>query len=162
MKWIFLSLIALTLTGCAEISPFSPKMEQKIDNQDGKIDEIKSNQNGMMLEIMKLRQQNEINARDIGNFQQGLLNVNKSNSGTQILQGDGPLVLIFGISVVAMMLIYHYRSRAVKSEKTSEILAQQISMHNDEDLNDEVYLAALNTEVEGEVYHLLTKNKLRV
>jgi hypothetical protein len=36
------------------------RQDQKIDNQNGKIDEIRSNQNGLMLELGKLKQDSQI------------------------------------------------------------------------------------------------------
>lgn len=159
MKRILLiALLALgTVSGCARLDPLSPELKQELDNRDGQIEDIRNNQNGLMLELGKIRQQNDINARDIANFQQGLINRNNENNGVQILQGDGALVMVFAIAVVAMLLIYHYRTQAVKNKKTAEILAQQIAGYNDIMLDDSVFMAAMNTEVEKDVYDLMIK-----
>ena len=159
MKRIFLALILLSFMGCANISP---RNQPKIDNQNGKIDEIRNNQNGVMAEIGKLKQDSEITNSKLKEVQTGLLNLNAAvsrneNSGVQILQGDGALIFIFSIIVIGMLL-YSYRNRAMKSEKTSEILANEIAKFNDAGLNDNIIKAAMNSSSEKEVYHLLAKN----
>lgn len=147
------------IAGC-NVSPFSPKLNQKINNQDGQIEDIKNNQNGIMLEIGKLRQQNDINARDIENAQQGLVNLRGSNnSGIQILSGDGGLLVVCFFGTLSILLILHYRNRATKSEKSAEILAQQIALHDDSNLDDKVFLSALNSPVESDIYHLMVKSQ---
>lgn len=162
MKGIFLAvaLLALLLPGCA-VSPLSPRNRQEIDNQNGKIEDIRNNQNGFMLELMKLRNEQQITARDIENLQQGLINQNNQNSGVQIFQGDGGLIVGFALIVILAMVVLHYRTQAIKNGKTAEILAQQIALHEDQDLDNEVFLAALNTDVEEDIYHLIVKNQLR-
>lgn len=154
-----ISLLFAIITGC-NVSPFSPKLNQKINNQDGQIEDIKNNQNGIMFEIGKIRQQNEINARDIENAQQGLINLRGSNnSGVQILSGDGGLLIVCFFSTLAIVIIFHYRQRATKSEKSAEILAQQIALYDDSDLDDKVFLSALNSPVESDIYHLMVKSQ---
>ena len=153
----------ILLSGCAngnKVSPLSPELNQRINNAEGKIDDIKNNQNGLMIELGKLRQDSQIHARDIENAQQGLVNLRgNQNSGVQILSGDVGLVFIGCLTLLAGFLIYHYRTKAVKSEKAAQILAQQISMCSDENLEGLVYLSALNTDVESEIYHLMGKNQ---
>lgn len=147
-------------TGCARINP---RQDQKIDNQNGKIDEIRSNQNGVMLDILKLKQNAEIQNSQLKEVQQGMVNLNAAvskneNSGVQILQGDGALILVFGLGVVGMLLYYFY-NRAVKAEKSSEIMAAEIARLQDPVLEDNILRAAMNTDFEAHVYHLLTKHK---
>lgn len=158
----FLAVLILAVSGCGvKISPLSPELNQKINNQDGKIDDIKNNQNGIITEIGKIRNQSDLNARDIHDAQQGLMNVKgQENNGIQILQGDGALVMVFSLITIAMMLIFYYRSKSIKSDKTTNILAQQIALHDDQQLNDKVFMAALNTDVESNVYHAIVKNQL--
>ena len=162
MKRIFLTLLAvfsLWLGGCARINP---RLDQKIDNQNGKIEELKNNQNGVMLELGKVRQQAEIQNSQLKEVQQGMINLNTAvsrneNSGVQVLQGDGPMVLIFGLGVVALIL-YHYRQRAIQSEKAVEIMAAEVARFNNPELNDGILRAAMYTDSEKHIYRLLTKN----
>lgn len=118
MKNIFFLYIVLLISGCQN---FSPRMEPKIDNQNGKIDEISNNQNGIMAEIGKIRQETQLLNSQLKEVQNGLLNLNvavsrNENSGVQILQGDGSLLLIYSLAVMGMLL-YWYRDRAVRGEK---------------------------------------------
>lgn len=153
-------MLFLFLAGCANISPFSPDLKQNIDNQNGKIEELKNNQNGLLLEIGKLRQQQDINARDIENAQQGIFNLRGSNnSGVQIFSGDGGLIVLFTLGLAAIGSVLYYRTRALKFEKSAEILAQQIVFYDDASLDDKVFMSALNTDVEKDIYHLMMKNK---
>lgn len=163
MKHIIALFLCLSLVGCGnKISPLSPEMKQSIDNQNGKIDDIRNNQNGVMLELGKLRQQQDINARDIHNAQQGVINLRGAeNSGVQIFSGDGGLILAFFLVISAGFGIYYYRNRAVKSEAATEIMAQQIVAHEDSALDEKVFLSALGTKAEEAVYHSMVRSKAR-
>lgn len=163
MKTFIYILLLILITGCGnKITPLSPELSQKLNNQDGKIDEVKNNQNGMMLEIGKLRQTSEVHARDIGAYQQALIAKNDShnNAGVQILQGDGALVLVFAVIVVALLLVYHFKTKAVKYQKTAELLAQQIS--GDQNMANRVFMAALDSDIEEHVYSLVAKNQKKM
>lgn len=140
-KIFALFLVALSITGCANVSPFSPKNPQKINNQ-GKIEEIKSNQNGIMAEIGKLKQDAQILDSQLKEIQSGLVNINSAisrneNNGVQILQGDGSLILVFALVTVGMLLLW-YRNRAVISEKNLSIMAKEVVKFNNTTLNDEI------------------------
>ena len=148
-KATVLFTILMFCIGCGKISPVSPELNQRLNNTDGKIDEIKNNQNGLMLELGKINQKQEIIGRDIENAQEGIVNLKgSSNSGIQIFSGDGGILALISISVALIYSIFHYRSKYIKSEKTADILAQQIALKNDTELDDKVFLSALNTEVE--------------
>ena len=152
--------LALLGNGCAKINP---RNDQKIDNQNGKIDDIRSNQNGLMLELGKLRQESSVHDSQLKEVQQGMFNLNAAvsrneNSGVQILQGDGPLILIFGLGVIGMLL-YYFRNRAIQAEKAADIMATEIARMNDPNLENNVLRSALYTDVEAKVYHLLVKKK---
>ena len=156
-------VIALTvgLSGCANLNP---RNQSPIDNQNGRIDEIRNNQNGVMAEIGKLKNESAITNSQLKEMQQGLLNLNAAvsrneNSGVQILQGDGALILVFSLAIIGMLL-YWYRDRAVKSEKASEIMAKEIAKFNDPVLNDNVLRAAMHSDAETHVYHMLVKQQL--
>ena len=155
-------VLALTvgLSGCANLNP---RNQSPIDNSNGKIDEIRNNQNGVMAEIGKLKNESAITNSQLKDMQQGLLNLNAAvsrneNSGVQILQGDGALILVFSLAVIGMLL-YWYRDRAVKSEKASEIMAKEIARFNDPVLNDNILRAAMHSESETHVYHMLIRGQ---
>ena len=163
MQKIILSLIfgISLLAGASGCNNLSPRQEEHIDNQNGKIDEIRSIQNGISTELGNLRAENTITDSELEALQQGWVNLNarlssNNNSGIQILQGDGALIMVFSLSVVGMLLWY-YRDKAKKSEKVSEILAQEIVGKKDPALEDQVFLAARHTNVEAKVYHLMVK-----
>tara|TARA_Y100000034_G_scaffold136518_1_gene213543 strand:+ start:5147 stop:5659 length:513 start_codon:yes stop_codon:yes gene_type:complete len=167
MKWIAaIGVLCLAFTGC-NLSPLSPDLDNQIQNQDGKIEELKNNQNGIIAEVGKLRQESSIIARDLENVQQGLLNINahlssNENSGVQILQGDGALMMIFGLGTIFIISTFYYRSRGQKAEQTASMLAQAIARYDDVNLNNEVFATVMNTDVEKEVYQLITKSQVEV
>jgi len=100
-------------------------------------------------------------ARDVKNMQQGLINSNNDNSGIQIFQGDGGLIVGFSIMVIGILAVFHYRSMARKNKKAAEILAQQIAIYDDVGLDNEVFLAAMNTNVEEDVYHIMVSQQIK-
>lgn len=153
-------VIVLSIGGCANLNP---RNNSPIDNNNGKVDEIRNNQNGVMAEIGKLKQSAELTNSQLKEVQNGLLNLNASlsrneNSGVQILQGDGALILVFSLAVIGMLL-YWYRDRAIKSEKTTEIMAREIVRFNDPVLNDNVLRAAMDDGSEQHVYQTLIRQR---
>ena len=58
-----------------------------------------------------------------------------------------------------MMLFFYFKEkkRGDRAEKKSEILAQQIAQHRDLNLENGIFMAAINTDVEKDVYHLMVK-----
>jgi hypothetical protein len=163
MKRIFVILLIALSTGLNGCANFQPRNNSPINNSNGKIDEIRNNQNGVMAEIGKLKQSAEIQSSQLKEVQNGLLNLNASlsrneNNGVQILQGDGALILVFSLAVIGMLL-YWYRDRAIKNEKSVEIMAKEIAYFNDPVLNDNVLRAAMHTESESHVYKMLTKKR---
>lgn len=158
-KCITTVLMIVGLSGCG-FSPISPQLKQELDNTNGQIEEIKNNQNGIMTEIGKLNQKQDITAKNIENAQQGIVNLRgNDNSGVQIFSGDGGIILFLAIICFSIILISYYRSKAVKSEKAADILAQSIAAQNNVDLENHVFMSALNTNVENEVYNLIVKNQ---
>lgn len=159
MKNIILSIIlCFILVGC---SNFNPRMQNRIDNKNGKIDEIKNNQNGLMLELGKLRQDAEIQNSQLKEVQQGMLNLNATgirneNKGVQILQGDGALILIFALGTVAMLIFYKRKSD--KNEKIANIMAQEVMLLNDQKLNDKILNSSIKTKLEKDVYKMMFKH----
>ena len=137
------------------------QQQQEIDNQNGKIDDISNNTNGIMLDLLKLKNEQQILQRDVENFQQGLINLSNrnENQGIQIFQGEGGMVIGFALVTIAMLLIYNYRTKAIQNQKAAELMAQQIVLHDDENLKDNVFKAAMYTDTETNVYHLITKQQ---
>ena len=157
--FLICTILLISVSGCANLNP---RNNSPINNQDGKIDEIRNNQNGLMLELGKLKNDAQIQNSQLKEVQQGMLNLNATlsrneNSGVQILQGDGALVVVFGLGVIGMLL-YWYRDRAVKSEKAVDIITKEVARINDPVLNDNILKAAMNTESESHLYHLLAKH----
>lgn len=152
-------LLALTLSGCG--SPFANKQRQAIENQNGKIDDISNNTNGIMLDLLKLKNEQQILQRDVDNFQQGLVNLSNKNDnqGIQIFQGEGGMVIGFALVTIAMLLIYNYRTKAIQNQKAAELMAQQIVLYDNNELKDNVFKAAMYTDAEENVYNLITKHQ---
>ena len=163
MKKIILLIFGIILIGTSGCNNLSPRLEEHIDNQNGKIDEIRSVQNGISTELGNLRAENTLTNSELDALQQGWVNLNaklssNENSGIQILQGDGALIMVFSLAVI-FMLIWYYRDKAKKAEKVAEILAQEITNKNDPALEDKIFLAAKHTDVEANVYHLIVKSQ---
>ena len=161
MKKTMLALSALGLIFVSGCGNLSPRQDQKINNQDGKIGEIETMSNSMKLELANLKTQNEFLNNKIGQMQQGMINMQSSadNSGVQILSGPvGLIVSVVGILTAGIVAI-HYRGIAKTQTKTSEILAQTIASYQDEQLEDNVFQAASYTSVEENVLNLMKKHK---
>lgn len=155
---ILVLVLVFSASGCNKINP---RNNTPIDNKNGVIDEIKTNQNGVMAEIGKLKQSAEVQNSELKEIQNGLANINATvsrneNSGVQILQGDGSLILIFSLAVVGMILFW-FHDKAKKSEKTATILADEIARFNDPVLNDNILKAAMYTDSEKNVYKMLNR-----
>lgn len=154
---------SLFVCGCGNLSP---RNEQRIDNQDGKIDDIRSNQNGVMAEIGKLKNDAEILNSRLEKVQQGVVNLQSNyessyeNSGVQVFSGPGGIMTAIVGFVCSTIIILHYRSVAKKNEKTANILAERIVNQNDPDLEEAVFQAALHTNVEENVLGLIKKHKI--
>lgn len=158
-----IALLAISIFGLAGCANINPRLDEKIDNQNGKIDSIKNNQNGIQADIGNIKKQQEVQNSQIKDVQDGYLNVknqmfNKENSGVQILSGDSVLFMIFGLGLFGMVL-WHYRSMAKRNEQAANIMAAQIANSDNEELNDKVFRAAMFTDAEKDVYHLIMKHK---
>lgn len=149
-------LCSLFLSGCGGIlSPrdnLSPQLEQQFENTNGKISGLQTDQQAMKIELARITQE----IGEVRDMQQGILNMqanNNNENGIQILQGSGSLILIFGLITIGMLLYYFYKSKS--NEKTAKILAQQIKLRGDPDLQERVMSAAINTDVEKQIYELI-------
>jgi len=162
---IAIALTLLLTSGCGNLSPrdnFSPQQRQEIDNQNGRIGEVENISNGLKAELLKLQQNDEILNSELDRVQKGMVNLqsNNENSGIQILSGSGGLMVAIVSVLAAIMLVMNYRKKAEQSEKTSDILAEKIAEKEDFDLEEEVFKAAMYTDVEANVYHAMHKAKM--
>ena len=151
--------ISVISVGCAN---FNPRNQPRIDRNSGRVEDMQSNQNGVMAELGRIRQEMSNTNSKLKEIQTGMVNLNTAvsrndNTGIQIIQGDGALIFIFSIIVLGMFL-YWYRDRAIKSEKTTEMMAKEIARYNDPVLNEQVLRAAVDNDRGREVYTLIKKN----
>lgn len=144
---------SMAIQGC-NFSPLSPSNRPRINNS-GEIGDIKNNQNGMMAEIMNLKNRLDIVARDIENIQNGIINSNNKNFGVQIFQGDGGLAVGLSLFVIVALIAANYKLKADRYKKTAEIFGNQIKQMNNSELEDKVFAAALTKKVESDVYKIL-------
>jgi hypothetical protein len=155
MRLILAMLIStILITGC-NFSPLSPSNRQRINNSGGEIGDIKSNQNGIMAEIMSLKNKLEIIARDVDNIQNGFINSNNKNFGVQIFQGEGGLAAGLSLAVILALVAANYKLKSDKYKKTAEIFAAQIKNLDDINVENDIFAAALAKKVEKDVYKML-------
>lgn len=163
MRKFFLLIAVCLLAGCNNMSPkFDPKVQEQIQNQKGQIDEIEHIQNGIKNEMLNLKDNSKIQDSKLDKVQSGLANLQNSNSyqGVQIFTGSGGLLVgLFGMVIFAIFML-HYRRQAVVNGKTADMLAENIAKHHDPDLRENVFKAAMYSDVEEKVYSLIQKHKL--
>ena len=162
-KTFFIIIFIIFISGC---SNFNPRLQNRIANENGKIEDIKNNQNGLMLELGKLRNEAQIQNSQLKEVQQGMLNMNNAlsrneNSGIQILQGDGSLMLIFALASIGMLL-FHYRNKANNNEKIANMLAVEVARFNDPNLNDNILRTSMFTSVESKMFKLLNTHVKKI
>jgi len=155
VKKLMIAILAgsMLVVGC-NISPLSPNNRPRIKNN-GEIGDIKNNQNGIMAELMNLKNKVEVLARDVENIQNGFINNNNRNFGVQIFQGEGGLaagvVLFIGLGLLAVS----YRLKSERYRKTAEVLGSQIKKIADRKMTDDILVAAMEKKVETEVYKII-------
>jgi hypothetical protein len=161
---LFLALFVMVgLSGCGNLSPrFEPKLDQKLNNQNGRIDSLETIQNGFKNDLFNLKQSAEIQNSKLDHVQSGLANLQSTNqnSGIQILSGNGGLLIGAVIAVVAGFVAMGYRKQAKESDKAANLLAQQVALKSDEELEDNVFRAAMYTDVEEKVLALVKKHQV--
>ena len=145
---------ALLFVGC-NVSPFSPVNRNRINNSGGEIGDTQSNQNGLMAEVMSLKNRLDVMARDVENLQSGLVNTNNRNFGVQIFHGEGGLAAGVVIVVALAGLVAKYKFRGDRFKKTAEVFGEQIKKMNDENMEEKVFEAAIAKKVERDVYKIL-------
>lgn len=168
MRRFLVAIIAaaslFAMTGCGNLSPRAdPKLDQKIDNQNGKIGELSNMQNSMKAEIGKLSSQSDIQNSKLDRIQQGLLNMqtNTDNHGLQFFSGAGGLIVAIVAIVGLTVLVVVYRNAAKTHEKTANILAERIVHLNNPELENAVFEAVLHTNVAENVLNLIKKHKIK-
>lgn len=149
---VFLATLVM-VAGC-NVSPLSPVNRNKIRNS-GEMGDMKNNQNGVMAEIMGLKNRLDVLAHDVENLQNGLVNSNNRNFGVQIFQGEGGLAAGVVIVVALASLAVSYKIRSDKYKKTAEIFGEQIRRIGSQDLEERVFEAAMAHNVEKDVYRML-------
>lgn len=154
MRILIFTLCFMFLAGCGNLSPrFQPELRQKIDNQQGKIEEIESNQNSLKNEL-------EIRDSKLDKILNGIVNDQNNNSGLQIFSGSGGLLLglvtiVFLFSILFFMVYYQQKAKA--AEKIANILAENIVNQNNPDLEENIFKAAMHTDVEKKMLDLVSK-----
>lgn len=132
MKKILL-LTTIFFVGCAN---FTPRLNQRNVNPNG---DLNNNQQGIMLELGKIKKDTEILSSKLREIQEGLINLNASiskneNNGVQILQGDGSLILIFGLGV--LVVVFYFKNK--NNQESVKILTSKIMEFNNNNLTNSV------------------------
>jgi hypothetical protein len=152
-KTILVLALVSMIAGC-NVSPFSPSNRPRIRNN-GDIGDMNNNQNGVMAEILSLKNRLDVIAQDVENLQNGLINTNNRNFGVQIFHGEGGLAAGVVIIVALSLLAVNYRMKSEKYKKTAEIFGEQVKKMHNADVEEEVFRAALAGRVEADVYKIL-------
>lgn len=147
-------IASLAIQGC-NFSPLSPTNRPRINNNSGEIGDIKNNQNGIMAEILSLKNRLDVVARDVENLQNGFINSNNKNFGVQIFQGDGGLAVGLALVIMLALVAANYKLKADRYRKTAEIFGNQIRQMGNPQVEDRVFAAALARKVESDVYKIL-------
>lgn len=159
---ILCGCLLVATAGCGNLSPrFDPKLDQKIDNQNGKLHDLENISNGMKNELGKLQQESAITNSKLDHVQNGLANLQSSNtnSGIQVLSGTGGLLVALVGGTILIFLVVAYRRSAIQSAKTADILADQVVTHADPALKENVFKAAMYSDVENEIYSLIQRHE---
>lgn len=151
---ILLVLATMFYTGC-NFSPLSPSNRPRINNNGGEIGDIKNNQNGIMAEVMSLKNRLDVIARDVENLQNGFINSNNKNFGVQIFQGDGGLAVGLSLLVILSLVAANYKLKADRYRKTAEVFGKQIRQMRSPEIEEKVLTAAMAKKVETDAYQIL-------
>lgn len=154
-------VIAVSLTFLPGCGNLSPRQDQEIDNENGRIGNLENLANSMKIELGRVQSQNEIQDSKIGQMQQGLVNnqSNFENSGVQILSGPGGLIVTLIGLIAAVIMVLHYRRVAKIQTKTADIMAQSIVERGDPILEDHIFRACMYTNTEENILNLIKKHK---
>lgn len=145
---------SVLVSGC-NVSPFSPQNRPRIKNNGGEIGDMKNNQNGLMAEVMSLKNRLDVLARDVENLQSGLINTNNRNFGVQIFHGEGGLAAGVVIVVALALIAASYKLKSDRYRKTAEVLGKHVKKSADSRARDEILVEAMEKRVEADVYRIL-------
>lgn len=153
-------ILAIAISGCAN-GNLSPKFSQQLDNQNGKIGDIESVQNGIKADLNGIKQQAEIQNSKIDKVQSGLFNLQNNNAvnGIQILSGPGGLIVGTIGMVILGFVVLSYRKKAIENGKTADMLAEHIVKNDNPELEAQVFTAAMHSDVKKNVYDIIKKHK---
>jgi TolA-binding protein len=153
-------IFLLATTGCGN---FSPRQQPRIDNNQGKINELENMANALKAEILKLQNQSEIQNSQLDRVQQGMANYqsNQHNSGVQIFSGSGGLLVATVGFLTLGIIAFAYRREAKKQAKTADVLADRVVSKDDPELVEQIFQAAMYTDVEENVLSLIQKHQQR-
>lgn len=150
LKIILATGLLFMATGCGNLSPrINPELQEQIDNQNGKIEEIEHMQNSMKNEMLNNQQRLSGEFED---FQQGLINA----QGINILSGPAGLAICFG-GLLVVLTIWYYREQAKQNERALNIMADAIKQHEDDELESEIVKMAINSPAERVIFQKLCK-----
>lgn len=158
---VMLAVVLVFSAGCARVNP---RLDQKLENQNGKIRDMETIQNGMKNELSGIKQNAEIQNSKLDHVQNGLANLQSSNTNTgiQILSGPGGTVIALFLVIVFGFIAVAYRKQALLNEKAADVMASRIVLQNNEVLEEDVFKAAMYTDVEEKVYGLIKKHQKNV
>lgn len=139
------------------MSPFSPSNRPRIKNNGGEIGDMNNNQNGVMAEILSLKNRIDVMAQEVENLQNGLINSNNKNFGVQIFQGEGGLAAGVAIFVALAVLAFNYKIKSERYKKTAEIFGDEIKKMNNSRIEDEILSKAMLNKVEKNAYQILNR-----
>lgn len=118
---------------------------------------MNNNQNGVMAEILSLKNRIDVMAQEVENLQNGLINSNNKNFGVQIFQGEGGLAAGVAIFVALAVLAFNYKIKSERYKKTAEIFGDEIKKMNNSRIEDEILSKAMLNKVEKNAYQILNR-----
>jgi len=147
--FIIMSIILFS-TGCGN---FNPRLNQRNVNPNG---DLNNNQQGIMIELGKIRKETEILSSNLKEIQEGLINLNSSvsrneNSGVQVLQGDGSLIVIFGLG--SLLIILYFKNK--NNQEAIKILTKKIINFDNSNLTKSIVEEFSNKNREKQLLKIL-------
>lgn len=151
LLFILMAVLLVTSLGCGNLSPRNDGKMGRINNKKGKIDGLSEEMKNLQGSVNK---ELRVQAGKLDNLQEGMIVSRKDNTGVQILQGDGVLVLVLALAMLATaggLGVLYYKNRFQKAEKATQLLANEVTMHNNLELEDKIFTAARHAGLHKEV-----------